>query len=100
MVGTNVGVKKSMHSILGTRDDRDLNKIQGRTKNVDEISNKDDDFEYGSVPDYNTIDFINWNTKKDVDKSTERRNDNDDNDNDDKEDDDANNNAGMRYKKR
>ena len=45
MVGTTVGVKKSMHSILGTRDDRDLNKSQGRTKNDDESSNEDDDFE-------------------------------------------------------
>jgi hypothetical protein len=85
MVGTNVGVKKSMHSILGTRDDRDLNKIQGHTKNDDESSDKDDDLEYDSDPDYDTIDFSNWNTKKDVNKLTKRRNDNDDNNNDDKD---------------
>ncbi len=42
MVGTTVGVKQSMLSILGTRDDRDLNKIQGRTKNDDESSDEDD----------------------------------------------------------
>ncbi len=51
MVGTNVGVKKSMHNILGTREDRDLNKIQGCTKNGDEISGKDDKFEYDSDPE-------------------------------------------------
>ncbi len=68
MVGTTVGVKKSLHSILGTRDDRDLNKSQGHTKNDNESSDEDDDFEYDSDPDYNAIDFSNWSTKNDVDK--------------------------------
>ena len=48
MVGTTVGVKKSMHSILGTRDARDLNKNQGRMKKDVEISEEEDDFEYDS----------------------------------------------------
>jgi hypothetical protein len=69
-----------MHSILlGTREGRDLNKIQGRTTNEDEISNKDDNFEYNSDPDYDTIDFSNWNMTKDVKKLTRRRNDKDGN---------------------
>ncbi len=89
MVGTTVGVKKSMHSILGIRDARDLNKNQGRTKKDDEISEEDDDFEYDSDPEYDTIHFSNWNTKNDIDKSTELRtvnvhsDDDDDKDNDD-----------------
>ena len=33
--------------------------------NDDEIRDEDDDFEYDSDPDNDTIDFTNWNTKKD-----------------------------------
>ncbi len=94
MVGATVGVKKSMHSILGTRDARDLNKNQGCTKKYDEISEEDDDFEYNSDPEYDTINFSNWNTKNYVDKLTERRtinihsNDDDDKDKDDNGNDD------------
>ena len=80
------------HIILGTRDDRDLNKIQGCTKNDDESSDKDDNFEYDSDPDYNTIDFSNWYMKEDVNKLTKRRNVNNDRDNDDEDNDDDVNN--------
>jgi hypothetical protein len=73
MVGTTVGVKKTMHSILGTRDARVLNKNQGHTKKDDEISEEDDDFGYDSDPEYDAIHFSNWNTKYDVDKLMERR---------------------------
>ncbi len=68
MVGSTVGVKKSMHSILGTRDARDINKNQGSMKSDDDISEEDNDFEYNSDPEYNTIHFSNWNAKNDVDK--------------------------------
>ena len=57
MVGTNVGVKKSMHSILGTGEGRDLNKIQDRMKNDDEISDKDGNLKCNSDPDNDTIAF-------------------------------------------
>ena len=91
MVGTTVGVKKSMHSILGTRDARDLNKNQSWTKNDDDIDEEDDDFEYKSDPEYDTIHFSNWNTKNDVDKLMERRtvyiHSNDDDDDDDEDND-------------
>jgi hypothetical protein len=95
MVGTTVGVKKSLHSILSTRDDRDLNKSEGRTKNDDESSNEDDDFEYNSNPDYDTIDFSNWNTKNDVDKLMERRNGNVNNDDDVNNDDYSSNQSSV-----
>ncbi len=65
-VGTSVGVKKSMHSILATREDRDLNKSQGRTRNDDDISDEDEEFNYDSDLEYDTIDFSNWNARKDV----------------------------------
>ncbi len=83
-----------MHSILGTRDARDLNKNQGRIKKDNKISEEDDDFEYDSDPEYGTIHFSKWNTKNDVDKLTERRtvnihsDDDDDKDNNDTGNDD------------
>ena len=78
MVGTNVGVKKSMHSILGTREDRELTQIQGYTKNDDENSNKDNNFKYDSDLEQDTIDFRCWNTKKFFNK-LDKRNDNNEN---------------------
>ena len=73
MVGSTVGVKKSMHSILGTRDVRDINMIQGSTKSDDDVSDDDNEFEYESDPDYDTIHFSNWNAKNDVDNLGDRR---------------------------
>ncbi len=59
MVGSIVGVKKSMHSILGTRDARDINMIQGSTKSDDDVSEDDNDSEYDSDPEYDAIHFSN-----------------------------------------
>ncbi len=92
MVGNTVGVKKSIHSILGTRDARDLHKIQGKKKNDDEISDEDDDFEYDSYLEYDTINFGNWNTKIDVKKLTNRRTVNDNSNEEVDEDNDNNEN--------
>ena len=92
MVGSTVGVKKSMHSILGTRDARDINMIQGSTKSDDDVSEDDNDFEYNSDPEYDSIHFSNWNAKNDVNNLGDRRNVNIHIDDDDDEDNDYNGN--------
>ena len=92
MVGLTVGVKKSMHSILGTRDARDINMIQGSMKSDDDVSEDDNDFEYDSDPEYNTIHFSNWNAKNDVNNLGGRRNVNIHSNDDEDEDNDYNGN--------
>ena len=91
MVGSTIGVKKSIHSILGTRDVRDINMIQGSTKSDDEVTEDDNEFEYESDPDYDTIHFSNWNAKNDVDNLGDRRHVNihSDEDDDDEENDEV-----------
>ena len=62
-----------------------------------ESSDEDDDFKYDSDPDYDTIDFSNWNTKKDVKKSDSTRNDNDGNNYNDDDNEESSDNESSEY---
>jgi len=60
MVGNYVGMKKSVHSILATREVGEKDKRRGRSARENEDLDEDDEFDYESDPEDGRIDFGNW----------------------------------------